>query len=117
MSLRKRFFLDNVKVSKLRKFEKIKNVIQDENTPEIRTTKESNLANLGVLPKKNTHTSLGKCPANRYVFAANGFRYVTHRHKGDRRIESPWRGGVSPFGKTLREVKLSSYVSKVSRII
>ena len=43
--------------------------------------------------------------------------YVTHRHKGDRRIESPWRGGVAPFEKTLREVKLLSYVSKVSRII
>ena len=24
---------------------------------------------------------------------ADRFRYVTHRHRGDRRIESPWRGG------------------------
>ena len=51
-------------------------------------------------------------------FVDDGVKYVTHRHRGDRRIESPWRGGgFPPFEKTLREVKLLSSVNKVSRII
>ena len=39
---------------------------------------------------------VGKCRTNKISYA-DGFRYVTHRHKGDRRIESPWRGGVAPL--------------------
>ena len=33
-------------------------------------------------------------------FSDINVRYVTHRHKGDRRIESPWRGGFAPLEKT-----------------